>query len=329
MAASQSIRKKARSGRVVRSEPQDLELINEDPTIRASFEQARCMRFCEKIKGYNAKLVEQFTLNFTGVSATIAGITFRVTEETLSAATKIPLHEEKWFKGMPLDILCYKDFIKPNCLNGKIGANIPSQYLREPFQNILKVIRRYFTCEGRFDRVYPYHIRLLMHFTGKKPLNLPFFLYRSLEKMADNIQAKADQPGNNLSHLSLIKLLVVEELRHLNKDWDSFLISADIPRDPKGDIPLSARETTFHSTGARKEDVTRKGKGKEIEDSSSHQPTPRKRGRPRLTNKTEEIQAPNKSHTQSAAKRLLMHVIRLELVEGASMGIDERQEEVR
>jgi hypothetical protein len=73
MAVSQSIRKKARSGRVMRSEPQDLELINEDPTIRASFEQARCMRFCENIKGYNAKLAEQFTLNFTGVSATIAG----------------------------------------------------------------------------------------------------------------------------------------------------------------------------------------------------------------------------------------------------------------
>jgi hypothetical protein len=72
-----------------------------------------------------------------------------------------------------------------------------------------------------------------MHFTGKKPLNLPFFLHRSLEKMADNVQAEADQPGNNLSHLSLIKLLVVEELRRLNKDWDSFMISADIPETPK------------------------------------------------------------------------------------------------
>jgi hypothetical protein len=225
---------------------------------------------------------------------------------------------------MPLDILCYKDFIKPDCLNGKIGADIPSQYLLEPFQKLLKVIRRYFTCEGRFDRVYPYHIRLLMHFTGKKPLNLPFFLYQSLEKMADNVQAKADQPGNNLSHLSLIKLLVVEELRHLNKDWDSFMISADIPRDPKGDIPLSARETTFHSAGERKEDVMGKGKGKEIEDSSSHQPTPQKRGRPRLTNKTEEIQAPSKPRTKSAAKRLLMRIVQLEPVEGARKGIDER-----
>jgi hypothetical protein len=49
MVVSQSIRKKARSGRAVRFEPQDLELINEDPTIRVSFEQTRCMCFCERI----------------------------------------------------------------------------------------------------------------------------------------------------------------------------------------------------------------------------------------------------------------------------------------
>jgi hypothetical protein len=76
MAVSQSIRKKARSGRAVRFEPQDLELINEDPMIKASFEQASCMHFCERIKGYNAKLVEQFTLNFTRVNAIIVGIIF-------------------------------------------------------------------------------------------------------------------------------------------------------------------------------------------------------------------------------------------------------------
>jgi hypothetical protein len=105
-------------------------------------------------------------------------------EETLSATTEIPPHGERWSKGMPLDILCYEEFIKPNCLNGKIRAGVPSQYLREPFQKLLKVIRRYFTCERRSDRIYPHHIRMLMHFTGKIPLNLPFFLHQILGGMA-------------------------------------------------------------------------------------------------------------------------------------------------
>jgi hypothetical protein len=106
-----------------------------------------------------------------------------------------------------------------------------------------------------------------MHFTGKNPLNLPFFLHRSLERMADNIQAEADQPRKNLLYLSLIKLLVVEELRRMGKYRDSFLISVDIPRDPKGDFPLSGGEKTFHNIGERMEEATRKGKT--IEDSSS------------------------------------------------------------
>jgi hypothetical protein len=159
-----------------------------------------------------------------------------------------------------------------------------------------------------------------MHFTGKNPLNLPFFLCRSLGKMANNVQAKADQPGNNLFHFSLIKMLVVEELRNLNKDWNSFLISANIPRDPKGDIPLSAEKSTLHSSEVRKEDVTEKRKGKEIEDSSFSQPTSQKRSRSRLTDKTEEIQAPSKPRTKSSAKRFPIPTIQLELVECAKPG---------
>jgi hypothetical protein len=33
---------------------------------------------------------------------------------------KIPPHGEKWFKGMPLDISCYMDFIKTEFQNQKI-----------------------------------------------------------------------------------------------------------------------------------------------------------------------------------------------------------------
>jgi hypothetical protein len=76
MAVSQIIRKKVRSGRAIRFEPQYLHLINEYPTIRASLEQVRCMHSYERIKGYNVKLAEHFALNIIGVTATIMRITF-------------------------------------------------------------------------------------------------------------------------------------------------------------------------------------------------------------------------------------------------------------
>jgi hypothetical protein len=112
-----------------------------------------------------------------GFRTTIVRIIFRVTEETMSAVTEIPPRGERRSKGMPLDVLCYEYFIKPNCLNKKIRAGVSSRYLWESFQNLLKVIRRYFTCERRSERLYPHYIRLLMHFIGRGPLKLPFFLH--------------------------------------------------------------------------------------------------------------------------------------------------------
>jgi hypothetical protein len=50
METSQRKRKNARSGRVVRFEPRDLELINEDLAIRAYFDQA--MDVCVSVKGF-------------------------------------------------------------------------------------------------------------------------------------------------------------------------------------------------------------------------------------------------------------------------------------
>jgi hypothetical protein len=159
---------------------------------------------------------------------------------------------------MPLDVLCYEEFIKPDCLNGKVEAGIPSRYLQEPFRKLLRVIRKYFTCEGRFDRIHPHHIRLLMHFTGRRPLNLPFFLHQSLQEMADNVRAETNQPKKKLSHVSLIKLLIVEELRRLGNNWDLFLLTADIPRDPRGDSPLPAEKSNISPRGGG----NRKGHGR-------------------------------------------------------------------
>jgi hypothetical protein len=88
-----------------------------------------------------------------------------------------------------------------------------------------------------------------MHFTGKIPLKLPFYLYRSLGKMADKFQARDDQLKRSLFHFSLVKLLVVEEIRKLNMDWDSFLTSKSIPLDPKGDTPLSAERLASNNSG--------------------------------------------------------------------------------
>jgi hypothetical protein len=72
---------------VLRCEPQSLELVNSDPAFRVSFEQVGCMRFCEKIQGYNVQVTKEFTLNFNGVQTRVVDITFQVSEDTVVVAT--------------------------------------------------------------------------------------------------------------------------------------------------------------------------------------------------------------------------------------------------
>jgi hypothetical protein len=141
---------------------------------------------------------------------------------------------------MQLDLSYYHDFLKPKFRNTKFGATIPREILLESHSDLLRVIQRFFTCEERLNRVYQYHIRILMHFTGKKPLNLPYYLFISLGKMDDKVQLRKEQGDASLFHFSLIKLLVLEELRKRNQDWESFLISSSIEVDSLG-IPQSLR----------------------------------------------------------------------------------------
>jgi hypothetical protein len=164
-----------------------------------------------------------------------------------------------------------------------------------------------------------------MHFTGRSPLNLPFFLYRSLGKMADTVQARDDQPKSSLFHFSLVKLLVVEEIRKLNRDCDSFLTSTNISLDPKGDTPFSVEKSTSDSSGGKGGGAAERRKGKEIENPSLSQPVLKERRKLQFTDEPKEIQAPSKLCTRSSASRFSIPTVHTEFVEFATEEIDEMQ----
>jgi hypothetical protein len=92
-----------------------------------------------------------------------------------------------------------------------------------------------------------------MHFIGRKPLNIPYYLFRSLGKMVDIIQVRRYQGEPSLFHFSLIKLFVLEELRKRSHNWEAFVASSQIAVDslnnPQSmrDKPSSTSNTTTFS----------------------------------------------------------------------------------
>ena len=83
--------------------------------------------------------------------------------------------------------------------------------------------------------------------------------------MVDKVQAKANFFGNALFHFCLIRLLVLEELKKKDLDWEYFLLQksfsvevVDIPHAKKK-TPSLVHKYTQTRAGSSKEN---KGKGK-------------------------------------------------------------------
>jgi sensor histidine kinase YesM len=91
------------------------------------------------------------------------------------------------FKSTLIKEINFILFLKEEHQNMKWKKDIPRSYLEEKWKTLLKMIQVYITCEGRYGRTMLYHFRLILHFTGKKPLNISFYLLKSITKMASKV----------------------------------------------------------------------------------------------------------------------------------------------
>ena len=119
------------------------------------------------------------------------------------------------------------EFIKQEFRGNNLSKGIPREWLLDEFDKFLMLIKRFFTREGRFDRFLQYHLRLLLHFTSKKELDIPFYLFLSIQKMIKKAQEHPQQLEKHIFRYGLIKLLIVEELKKKSRDWNTFLFVAN------------------------------------------------------------------------------------------------------
>lgn len=79
-------------------------MVNSNLAIRVSFERTWCLSISGKVQthAHHFQLASMFAMNFKDDKVKIGNLEFRVSEETISKATKIPLQGEIWFKGKEL-----------------------------------------------------------------------------------------------------------------------------------------------------------------------------------------------------------------------------------
>lgn len=136
----------------------------------------------ERVK-YHHELARLFVLHLHNGQVNLASVSFILTFETIAATTCIPNVGEQWNKGHHVRKEHYEPYIKAG-YRRQISRVFPFRYLQSIYSPLMKLIIKYFTCEGRFSCLCTYHVRLLMHFTTVSMMNLPYFIWRNTEKMA-------------------------------------------------------------------------------------------------------------------------------------------------
>ena len=211
-------RKEHRSGKCQRTEPEGLDIALRDEGVKKAFKDAGCWNFCKKLQGGHAQVTKEFALNFTRLNSKIAMLEVKVSPEAISAVTEIPRGREEWFKNFKFDMNPCKEFLKEAYVNEDLTKEVPRNYVKEHYALLLTCIQKYLTCEGRYNKVYSYHFKLLLHFTGKVSIDIPFYLFRSLSKMCDKVQLRKEDCETSLFHHGLIKLLVLDGLQKIGRD---------------------------------------------------------------------------------------------------------------
>ena len=147
---------------------------------------------------------------------------FKLTVDLVEEATGVKNEGEKWFKKLPFTFEVHRFLlpdVTPNWNKGIVIHKFRSEWV-EP----IRVLQSYITCEGRYAFVFKYHFIFLQHMVGVSKMSLPFFLYKSLQKMSSRVKGHEYHTSQSIFHHGLIKLIISTVFQKEGKTWDFSLL---------------------------------------------------------------------------------------------------------
>jgi hypothetical protein len=136
----------------------------------------------------------------------VQGIQISVTPKILEEVTGLPNMGIQWTGRYTTLKEAVESFIDLGEELDKKGNGINPSTLRESWKELAWVIKRYITCDGRYDVIRPRHLKLLAALKQLLVLNLPFFLNAILHEVSLRTQ-KSKDPVTVINHHRLVKMI--------------------------------------------------------------------------------------------------------------------------
>ena len=126
----------------------------------------------------------EFSQNLTKEYSMVNGVRIPVSEESIVVVTGLPTTGDRWFNRKNHLSNAQKYFLVNNEQIRTKGQGADVNSLPEPWGKVAEFVKRYITCEGRYQVVYFSDFILLSHLRHQKFINIPYYLLHSLNNMA-------------------------------------------------------------------------------------------------------------------------------------------------
>jgi hypothetical protein len=171
------------------------------------FLQADWISYFKKLKEFSEDEVLEFSQNLTEGYSMVNGERIPVTEASIIVVTGLPRTGDRWFNKKTHLPDAHKGFLVNTERVQTKGRGVDINSLPEPWGKVVEFLKRYISCEGRYQVVYFSDFILLSHLRHKKLINIPYYLLQSLHNMARFVK-KSKSPKNCVSNHKLIDLLI-------------------------------------------------------------------------------------------------------------------------
>jgi len=181
--------------------------------------------YFERLQGFDEIIKVEFALNLEEDHSRVWGLNIPVTEIAISVISGLPHEGQKWFsRKAPLPEF-QEVFLQDGETTIKKGRGYDHQSLPYPRGKVAYFMLRYITCEGHFVVMFKYHFKFLASLRFRHAqihsLNMPFFLWKSLQLMA-KFAHHSWQVLVALTNHGLVQLLVIQTLARTPIPWPQF-----------------------------------------------------------------------------------------------------------
>lgn len=147
-------------GLIVRIELIGVKYMEGYPQLKGMLQKTGWLNFIEKFDGYHKEITKSFARSFDGIEVEIGDIKFAVTESFIREETELPRQGEIWFKNKEFHGESWKVILRNLGMDVIVfRKRIPILALKNKWGNMLLILQKFITCEGRFGFMYVYHIR--------------------------------------------------------------------------------------------------------------------------------------------------------------------------